>query len=353
MKRNLTALFCSLLGLAALLCAQQPASADTPVSVGGITFSLADGYSIKGRSHLNGGESVMICPDVNPNNDRLIMNVYQDVLAGIDGLTSEEVSDMLTDAVNKLAGVIAREDSGFKLDRAYRVRFEDDPGCPTAYTSFSGTDKNGKPFVLNSEAVLVHGDIISGCAIASSKDALDDLVYIFREAVAGEDDVPQGIENDYPVTVDGLTFDVFGHYTLVKREPLDPGESLVFVPDGNNDYQLYLIVMPDIIPRSASVTDSRVTEMLKSSTKKLADAVCGTFGLKKNYELEYDNVGLTPMAFATLEGKTQEGAPFICHAETTLANGTVISSCAVAADDEMLSEMVGIYSGAVGAALRR
>ena len=353
MRRNLTTLLCSLFGLAALLCAQQPASADTPVSVGGITFYLADGYSIKGRTHLNGGESVMICPDVNPNNDRLIMNVYQDVLAGIDGLTSEEVSDMLTDAVDKLAGVIARKDSGFKLDKAYRVRFEDDPNCPTAYTSFSGTDKNGKPFVLGAEAVLVHGDIISGCCIASGKDALNRLVDIFREAVAGENDVPQGIGNDYSVTVDGITFEVFSHYTLVKREPLDPGESLVFVPDGNDDYQLYLIVMPDIIPRSTDVNDPRVTDMLKNSTKKLVDAVVSTFGLKKGYELEYDNEGLTPEAYATLEGKTPEGAPFICHAETTLVKGTVISYCAVAADDKMLSEMVGICEGSIGAAYRR
>ena len=352
MKSKLTTL-CGMLCLAALLCVQQSASAGTPVTVGGVTFSLTDGYSIKGRTQLNSGESVMICPDTNPNNDRLIMNIYPDVLAGINGLTSEEVSDMLTDAVNKLAGVIAREDSGFKLDKAYRVLFKDDPDCPTAYSSLSGLDKNGKPFQLSSEAMLIHGNIISGCAIGSSQKALDKLVGIFRNAIADQDAVTVVEAGTYPVSVDGITFEVYDHFSLIKREPLDPGASLVFVPDDSDAYQLYLIVMPDIIPTSANVADTRVTEMLKNATKKLADAVVGTFRLKENYELEYDNAGLTPLAYANLEGKTPEGFPFMCHAESTLANGTVISVCAVAADDKMLSEMVGIYEGSVGAALRK
>lgn len=345
MKNKLTTL-CGMLCLAALLCVQQTASADTPVTVGGVTFYLVDGYSIKGRTQLSNGESVMICPDTNPNNDRLILNIYPDVLAGIDGLTSEEVSDMLTDAVNKLAGVIAREDSGFKLDNAYRVDFEDVPTFPTAYSSLSGLDKNGKPFYLSSEAMLVHGNIISGCAIGSSKKALDKLVDIFQGVISDQDD-------SYSVTVGDLTFEVYNRFSLIKREPLDPGETLVFVPDGKEDYQLYMIVMPDIIPKTADIYDPRVTQMLKDSTKKLADAVANTLGLKEYDTITYDKAGLTPLAYTNLDGITPEGLPFKCHAETTLANGTVITVCAVAANDEMLSDMVDIYEGAVGAALRR
>jgi len=338
--------------IALLLFSGSTLFAQEQVSVGGITFDLADGYAIKNRSQQRNGEAVMICPDINPNNDRLVLIVRQDVLAGIDGLTSEEVSDMLTAAVNDLAGVIAdTQNSGFKLDQAYRVRFEDDANCPTAYTSFSGKDKNGKPFLLNAEAVLVHGDIISGCAIASKKDALDDLVYIYREAVAGEDDVPQGLPGSYSVTAGGLSFDVFDNYTITQRDPMEPGEGLMLVPtNGNPDIdQLYLLILPDVLPNAADVPAERLSALLESSVRKLADVVVKAYKLNKNYEIEFDDSGLYPIAFANLK----KGSSLMCHAETALVNGNVIGSCAVASDEQLLSEMVGIYQGAVGAVLRK
>lgn len=352
MNNKLTTL-CGMLCLAALLCGQQPAFAGTPVTVGGVSFSLADGYGIKGRTQLNSGESVMICPDTNPNNDRLIMNIYPDVLAGINGLTSEEVSDMLTDAVNKLAGVIAREDSGFQLDNAYRVLFKDDPYCPTAYSNLSGLDKKGNPFQLRSEAVLVNGNIISGCAIASSKKALDKLVDIFREAVAAQDEVTVTEAGSYPVSVGSITFDVYDHFSIIQRDPLDPGENLVFLPDGSNSEALYLIVLPDVLPNAADVSADKLAELLKNSTRKLADAVVSNFNINQKVSVTYDDDGLYPIAYANMNGTDSDGNPALCHAETALANGSVISCCAVAASEKLLSEMIGIYTGAVGAALRK
>ena len=295
----------------------------------------------------------MICPDTNPNNDRLIMNIYPDVLAGINGLTSEEVSDMLTDAVNKLAGVIAREDSGFQLDNAYRVLFKDDPYCPTAYSNLSGLDKKGNPFQLRSEAVFFNGNIISGCAIASSKKALDRLVDIFREAVAAQDEVTVTEAGSYPVSVGSITFDVYDHFSIFKREPLDPGENLVFLPDGSNSEALYLIVLPDILPNAADVPADNLAGMLKNSTRKLVDAVVSSFNINQGYSVTYDDHGRYPIAYANLDGKDSDGNAVTCHAETALANGSVISCCAIAFTDKLLSEMVGIYTGAVGAALRK
>ncbi len=351
MKRILSTL-CGLFSLAAFVWAQQPGSEASRVSVGGITFELTDGYAVKGRSQQSNGEAVMICPEENPNNDRLILIVHQDVLAGINGLTSEEVSDMLTEAVNSMAGVIAdTEKSGYKLDKAYRVRFEDDANCPTSYTSLSGTDKNGKPFQLNAEAVLVHGDIISGCAIASSKEALDELVDIYREAVAGEDDVPQGLAGSHLVSAGGFSFELPDHYNITQRDPMDPGEALTIVPaNGNPDIdQMYLLVLTDILPNAADVPAERLSALLESSVKKLADVVVKAYKLDKNYKVTYDDSGQYPIAFVNFK----KGSTLMCHTETALVNGTVVGCCAVASDEEQLSKMIGVYTGAVGAALRQ
>lgn len=338
--------------IALLLFSGSTLLAQEHVSVGGVTFYLADGYSVRNRAQQSNGEAVMICPESNPNNDRLIMIVRQDVLAGIDGLTSEEVSDMLTEAVNSMAGVIANtESSGFKLDKAYRVRFEDDADCPTAYTSFSGKDKNGKPFLLDAEAVLVHGDIISGCAIASKKDALDDLVDIYREAVAGEDDIPQGLAGSHLVTAGGFSFELPDNYTITQRDPMDPGEGLMIVPtDGDPDTdQLYLLILTDVLPNAADVPAERLSALLENSVRKLADVVVKAYKLNKNYTVKYDDSGLYPIAYTNFK----KGSSLMCHTETALVNGSVIGSCAVASDEKLLSEMVGIYEGAVGAALRQ
>ena len=70
----------------------------------------------------------------------MVIKVLPDALAGIDGLTSEEVSDMLGTEVDKLAGVVANT--------------------------------------------------------ASS----------------------------------GITFDLYDHYTITQRDPMDPGEGLMIVP---------------------------------------------------------------------------------------------------------------------------
>ena len=351
MKRFLTTL-CGLLSLAAFVWAQQPASEASRVSVGGITFFLADGYAVKGRSQQSNGEAVMICPENNPNNDRLILIVRQDVLAGINGLTSEEVSDMLTEAVNGMAGVIANtESSGYKLDKAYRVRFEDDPNCPTAYSTLSGTDKNGKPFQLSAEAVLVHGDIISGCAIASRKDALDELVDIYREAVAGEDDVPQGLTGSHLETAGGFSFEMPDNFSITDRDPMDPGEGLTIVPtNGDPDIdQMYLLILPDILPNAADVPAERLSALLESSTRKLADVVTKAYKFNGDYDVKFDDSRQYPIAYANLK----KGSSIMCHAETALVNGSVIGSCAVASSEKLLSEMVGIYEDAVGAALRQ
>ena len=223
MKKILIALL--LLSGSTLLSAQEQ------VSVGGITFYLADGYSVRGRSQLNDGEVLRIAPNPNPDNLRLVIKVLPDALAGIDGLTSEEVSDMLGTEVDKLAGVVANTaSSGYTLDQAYRIRFEDDARVPVSYTDLSGKDQNGDRFLLHAESALTDGFLITCCAIANNKGNLDDLVDIYREVMAGERDVPQGILPSHSVSSSGITFDLYDHYTITQRDPMDPGEGLMIVP---------------------------------------------------------------------------------------------------------------------------
>lgn len=341
MKKILIALL--LLSGSTLLFAQER------VSVGGITFYLADGYSVRGRSQLNDGEVLRIAPNPNPDNLRLVIKVLPDALAGIDGLTSEEVSDMLGTEVDKLAGVVANTaSSGYTLDQAYRIRFEDDARVPVSYTDLSGKDQNGDRFLLHAESALTDGFLITCCAIANNKGNLDDLVDIYREVMAGERDVPQGILPSHPVNASGITFDLYDHYTITQRDPMDPGEGLMIVPaNGDPDTeQLYLLILPDILPQNANVSAERLSALLENSVRKLADVVVRAHKLNKNYSVTYDDSGLYPIAYANL----RKGSSLTCHTETALVNGNVIGCCAVAAGEPTLSEMIGIYQSAVSSA---
>lgn len=180
MKRILT-LFCGLLLCGLSLYAQQKET------VGGVTFYLSDEFAVHGREQLTGEEALMIQPKINPDNERMVLKVQPDALLGIDGLTSEEVSDMLTAAVNSLTDIIVNpsRNSGWTLDQPYRVRFEDSPNIPKAYSSFSAKDKQGEPVLVYAEASLVNGYILSVCAVARGKGPLNDMVAVYHDLISG------------------------------------------------------------------------------------------------------------------------------------------------------------------------
>ena len=342
--------------LAGLLLCSAALSAQEQVSVGGITFYLADGYSVRGRANLADGETLRIAPDPNPDNLRLVLKVLPNALEGINGLTSEEVSDMLKAAVDKLAGIIAdTENSGYTLDRAYRIRFEDDANCPIAYSDLSGKDQNGNNFVLHAEAALTDGFLISGCAIANNKANLGELVYIYQELMAGERDVPQGIVPSRTVSAAGISFDLYEDFSIASREPMEDGETVIILPKGSNSDTdlLTLILLPDILPNADRLAPGRLEELLKNSTRRLADTIADNFNARKNYSIEFDDDGLYPSAYANFNGKNKSGAPFICHTESTLVNGTVISAAAIGSDEAMLSRLIGTFNEVVAGAARR
>lgn len=352
MKLNMKKILIVLL----LLSCSTLLSAQEQVSVGGITFYLADGYSIVGRSQLDDGETLRIAPAPNPDNLRLVLKVLPNALEGIDGLTSEEVSEMLTGAVDMLAGVIANTNySGYTLDKAYRITFEDDVNCPTAYSDLSGKDQNGERFLLHAESALTDGYLISCCAIANNQGNLDGLVDIYRELMAGDRDVPQGIVPTHPVTAAGITFELDEDFSIASREDLDPGENILIVPDGRRADcdQMFLLILPDVLPNADRVPAERLSELLKSSVGKLADVILKNYGLSRNYSVKFDGSGLYPNAYTNFKGKDGKGTSFTCHAEAALVGGTVISCCAVGSEEALLARMVGIYESAVGGALRK
>lgn len=348
MMKKLFVLLCCLSALATSARAQQS------VTAGGVTFLLAEEFQVAGRQQLSDSEAILISPKVNPDNDRLVLRIYPDALAGIDGLTSEEVADMLKNAVDQQAGVIANPEkkSGFKLDQAYRIHFEDDAHCPNAYTSFSGTDKQGNPFMLHAEAALVNGVIVSGCAIAMGKGMLNDMVAIYQEAVVGateSGDIAQGMVSSRPVTAAGISFDLDEDFQISRQSE----ETFLVVPANGGDDKLFLILLPDILEGVDNIPSDRLSSLLTDSTRKLADAVANNYGLGKNYRVTFDEDGLHPISYANFTGKDDHGKSFTCHAETTLVNGSIVGGCAVAYSEEMLSRLVGTYQGAVGGALRK
>ena len=179
MKRILATLACLLLGSAALLAQR--------VTVGRVSFDLAPGYSVQARSQLQDGEACLITPDDNPSNDRLIIKIHPDALAGINGMTSEEAGEMMRSYVDDLAGVLVnKEKSGNTISNPYKIHFEDSTNgyFPHCYSYVNGKDKNGKPFRSYTEAVIVKRKVISGCAIASDEGGLMALTEIFHDLVA-------------------------------------------------------------------------------------------------------------------------------------------------------------------------
>ena len=167
---------------------QPTAPSDQNVTLCGITFPLAEGYEVQDRNTLKDGEACLIVPKGAPDrSNRLIMRVYPHELEGINGITSEEIGDMLSRIVDANAGVFANmEKSGFKLDREYKIHYDDNANgtyFPHCYTYLNWTDRNGKYSRSYTEATLVKRTVVSCSAIATDEGELSALTDIYSELV--------------------------------------------------------------------------------------------------------------------------------------------------------------------------
>lgn len=323
-------------------------------SVGGVAFALARGYSVKAREKLSDGEAVMICPDNNPNNERLVLKVHPDALQGINGITNEEVADMLASKVDDMAGVLANtQKSGLKLDNEYKIYFDDNEDgsyYPHCYAYVNGTDKNGKRTFSYTEAALVNRGIVSGTAIASSQGGLNALTEIYWDAVSAAAEKgsanPSVSTSMRRVTAAGLSFDLEDDFQIQKQSE----ETYTITPKNSKADcdQLFLILNMDVLS-DVDIEDipaDKLSDLMKSAARKLADVIAKNY-TTKNYTIQYKMDGRVPVAYTEFTGKDEDGVSFTCHVESKLVNGNLISGCAVASNKKLSSQMQDIYSRVV------
>ena len=160
------------------------------VTVGGVTFPMSRGYEIVARESLKDNtEACLIKTTLKPSEEghRLILKITPNAMQGINGMTDEEMGDMLYSYVNSLAGVLLKKE-GITLENQYKVNFdnnEDGSYHPHCYCYMNWTEADGTHMFSYTEAALVNGKVVSGCAISPDKDELKALSDVFWEAVAG------------------------------------------------------------------------------------------------------------------------------------------------------------------------
>lgn len=186
MRRILFITFCCLLTIGSTLRAQQAEQ----VTLGNVTFMLAGDYEIRDRGTLNGAATALILPKgAQDSSNRLILLVHPNPLEGINGLTSEEIHDMLYEYVDSQAGLLAnKQKSGFNLEQKYKIYYDDNANgsyYPHCYCYLKWTDRDGHRGRSYSEATLVNRKIVSCTAIAINQGELNALTDIFSEVVAG------------------------------------------------------------------------------------------------------------------------------------------------------------------------
>lgn len=159
------------------------------VTVGGVSFPLSREYEIVARDELKDhAEACMIAPTWKPSEEghRLILKIHPNVLQNVNGMTDEEVGNMLYNYVNALAGVLSRKD-GITLDAEYKVHFDnnaDGSYHPHCYSYLNWTEADGLHVYSYTEATLVNGYIVSGSAISPDDAEVKALSDILWEAVA-------------------------------------------------------------------------------------------------------------------------------------------------------------------------
>ena len=160
------------------------------VTVGGVSFVLSREYEMIAREKLkDNAEACMITPTWKPSEEghRLILKIHPNVLQNVNGMTNEEVGNMLSNYVNALAGVLSRKD-GITLDRKYQVHFDDNADGsyhPHCYCYLNWKEPNGLHVYSYTEATLVNGYVVSGSAISPDDAEVKALAEIIWEAVAG------------------------------------------------------------------------------------------------------------------------------------------------------------------------
>lgn len=154
------------------------------VTIAKFTFTLPDEYKVEDRMIVEDNEAVLIVPKgAADHTNRLILRYYQDELEGINGITNEEIGDMLTRIMDANAGVIARN---VTTEKPYKVQYDDNADgtyFPHCYSYMNFTNGNGARSWVYGEATLIKRSILCGVAVATDEAELRALTDIYMEVV--------------------------------------------------------------------------------------------------------------------------------------------------------------------------
>ena len=183
-KKVLFILLGILMAGSATLYAQRPQR----ITVGSVSFYLAPDYKEKSRMpRSDGSESCMIIPKNSKDNTRLILRINPEALRNVNGLTDEEIKQILFRYVNEHVSVFAnKKKSGYTIDQKYQVRYNrnaDGSYFPHCYSYLNWRESDGKHYLSYTEAALVNRTIVCGTAIARDKGELKALTEIYSDVV--------------------------------------------------------------------------------------------------------------------------------------------------------------------------
>ena len=154
------------------------------VTIGKITFTLPDEYMVEDRMVVEDNEAILIIPKgAADRTNRLVLRLYQDELEGINGITNEEIGDMLTRIVDANAGVIAKN---VTTEKPYKVFYDDNADgtyFPHCYSYLNWTNDNGARSWVYGEATLIKRSILCGVAVTTEEAELMALTDIYMEVV--------------------------------------------------------------------------------------------------------------------------------------------------------------------------
>ena len=143
-----------------------------------------DEYVVDDRMTVEGSEACIIIPKgASDRSNRLVLRLYADELKGINGITNEEIGDLLSKIVDANAGVIAKN---VKTEKPYKVHYDDNADgsyLPHCYTYINWKDGKGIRSWSYGEATLIDRSVLSGVAVATDEAELRALCDIYMEVV--------------------------------------------------------------------------------------------------------------------------------------------------------------------------
>ena len=155
------------------------------------------------------------------------------------------------------------------------------------------------------------------------------------------------------LTLEGVSFELPDNYLASRILHLENSEACVVFTGSRffpGDGWVVLRIYPDI---ADDASEEALYEMLDAAVDNLAGILARSeyFGDKLDYEyvIEEDKEGYYPTSYANLAWPGNKEDHYMCHTEATLVKDKIVSACAIALSDEILSYLIAIYGGVISA----